>query len=117
PVKQVWIVQRQEPIPAATRMLREDRVNAFGRAPVAFPQFRAGLEAAPEHGVVVLKHPALVINDELVALFEDIHRPTERIHESYVARRFEEKLTRRWHAIGADPVDFQLRGSSWRRSR
>ena len=69
-VEQVWIVEGQEPIPAAAGMLLDDCVNAFGGAPVPFPQFRAGLEAASEHGVVVLKHPAFVIEGELVALFE-----------------------------------------------
>src|SRR5208337_5151363 len=96
-VNVVRIVQRKEPIPAAARVPPDDCVNTLGCAPVSLPQFCAGLEAAPEHGVVVLKQPALVVDDESVAFFENIHRPTERIHKSDIARLVEEKLTRSRH--------------------
>src|ERR1035437_8645205 len=58
PVQQVWIIQRQEPIPAAAGMLLDEGVPAGWRAPGPCPQGRAGRESAPEHGRGWLKHPA-----------------------------------------------------------
>ena len=113
----VWIVQREEPIPAAARMLLDDCVNALGRAAVALPQFGAGLEAASEDRVVGLKQPAFVIDDQLVMLFENRHRPIERIVESDRAGLVEQQLARGRHAIGSHAFDFHLRERSWRRGR